>query len=97
MSREDARTDPGGGGSLEDLLAALSLTPRAEAGGLEKGDKSQAKGRCRQEVEVTREKGKCQGPAGLRQLQRPWVGSFEGGGKERQLWRRGILEVSGSQ
>lgn len=54
-----ARTEPGEGGSLE-ASSPLSLPPGA-GGLLEGGSPEPSKEGGRQEAEVTREKGKCQG------------------------------------
>lgn len=70
------RTEPGGGGSLDDLLAADSWAE----GGLEEGGQEPSKGEAQAGSGGDPGKGKVPGPAGLRQLQRPWGGEHRGRG-----------------
>lgn len=88
-----ARTEPGEGGSLE-ASSPLSLPPGA-GGLLEGGSPEPSKEGGRQEAEVTREKGKCQGSRvrASSKGQGPESIAGRGWGEERQLWRHGILEV----
>lgn len=89
MSREDpARRgrEPGG------LLAAVSPTRGGRALGRGEPRAKQRGGQAGSGGDPG--KGKVPGLAGPRQLQRPGGGEHHGkGGKERQLWRHGILEV----
>lgn len=74
------------GGPSQAGAGAWTTSSRPTPGRKEawkRGAKSQAKGRRRQEAEVTREKGKCQGPRVCASSKGHGVESIEGGGKER--------------